>query len=76
MAPRCEEWGYTPEELDALKEQIAITLRVHGALHGVSDKVVRLTFTNMFGAEATAAEFGPEPTGAGVREAIQPYLVY
>lgn len=59
------------------REDLALTLRDNAVDRGeddaevLSDRMVREIFTGTFGVRATDEEFGPEPSGKGVRAVIE-----
>lgn len=72
-----EHEAYKQGYQDAMAEvrrDLAATLRTHGISTGedneevLSDNKVREVFAGVFGIKATDDEFGPEPTGKGVRK--------
>ncbi len=68
--------GYRDATAQA-REDLALTLRTRAVKSGedsdevLSDSMVREIFASVFGVKATDDEFGPEPSGAGVRERIE-----
>ena len=63
---------------DQVREDLAAALRLHAIVNPngdeqevLSDAMVREIFSAVFGTVATDEEFGPEPTGRGVRDMIE-----
>lgn len=59
-----------------IRQDLAAVLRVNAVSSGeddaevLSDRMVRDIFSGVFGVRATDEEFGPEPSGKGVRALI------
>ena len=67
--------GYRDATAQA-REDLAMILRINAVdtdeddAEVISDRMVREIFTGVFGVLATDEEFGPEPSGKGVRAAL------
>lgn len=68
--------GYR-DAMTQAREDVATVLRVNAVATGedgaevLSDSMVREIYSGAFGIQATDEEFGPEPSGKGVRAVIE-----